>query len=379
MHLQRPSRGALLAIFSLASMAVAEDATKTTSSSTPVITPCVATSTNGAFFDLRPDAAVVVSEDSKPPKGVPTEDYVARGWDYGSNFTLNVCNPVVKRVDDVVGVDKALWRNISAYYETKGKIYSLGQQSGTLVPRGRKLVLQYTGGSPCGASDKSKDRRASVHEGARYKYNDFDDEARAEEEGEEDAGDYASRRTAKDDENDDEDEDKDKGKDKDGKKDQDKPVRRKSATISFLCDHDPDTPTAFSFVGTDPDACAYFFEVRSQHACAGAEPHKPGSVGPGSVFAIIFFITVLVYVVGGVFYQRTVAHARGWRQLPNYSLWSGIWSFVTDLFVILTSSCARIIPRGRGYHTLSGSPNGRRRSRDDENRLIDQLDEEWDD
>ncbi len=68
--------------------------------------------------------------------------------------------------------------------------------------------------------------------------------------------------------------------------------------------------------------------MRSQHACAGAEPHKPGSVGPGSVFAIIFFITVLVYVVGGVFYQRTVTHARGWRQLPNFSLWSGIWGFV---------------------------------------------------
>lgn len=52
---------------------------------------------------------------------------------------------------------------------------------------------------------------------------------------------------------------------------------------------------------------------------------------------------------------------------------------VQDVVIILTSSCARIIPRRRGYHTLSGSPRGRRRSRDDENRLIDQLDEEWDD
>jgi cation-dependent mannose-6-phosphate receptor len=43
---------------------------------------------------------------------------------------------------------------------------------------------------------------------------------------------------------------------------------------------------------------------------------------------------VLVYLVGGVFYQRTVAHARGWRQLPNYSLWAGIWSFI------------RVSPRG---------------------------------
>lgn len=104
--------------------------------------------------------------------------------------------------------------------------------------------------------------------------------------------------------------------------------RRKSTTISFLCDRDPGSSQAtISFVGTDPDECAYFFEARSIHACAHAEPHKPGSVGPGSVFGLIFVIAVLVYVLGGVFYNRTVAHARGWRQLPNYSLWAGIWSF----------------------------------------------------
>lgn len=50
-----------------------------------------------------------------------------------------------------------------------------------------------------------------------------------------------------------------------------------------------------------------------------------------------------------------------------------------DMFIIATSSCARFIPRRRGYHYLSGSPNGRGRNREDENRLIDQLDEEWDD
>jgi cation-dependent mannose-6-phosphate receptor len=185
------------------------------------------------------------------------------------------------------------------------------QQSGELVPRGRKLVLQYTGGSPCSSSDKEKDKRAAVHEEARYKSYDVNDGKEEE---------HQSRRSPKNDDDD----DKSKEKEKEKKKQR----RRKSATISFLCDHDPDTPTAASFVGTDPDECAYFFEVRSQHACAGAEPHKKGSVGPGSVFAIIFFIAVLVYVMGGVFYQRTVAHARGWRQLPNYSLWAGIWSFV---------------------------------------------------
>lgn len=106
--------------------------------------------------------------------------------------------------------------------------------------------------------------------------------------------------------------------------------RRKSATFAFRCDRDSVSSTAsISFVGADPDECNYMFVVRSQHACAGVEPHKPGSVGPGGVFAIIMIITIIVYFLGGVFYQRNVANARGWRQLPNYTFWAGMWSFVS--------------------------------------------------
>lgn len=123
---QIPSRGLLLALAAFASVSSAEDATKTESTTTPAHTPCVATSTSGAFFDLRPDAAVAVVEGEKPQRGIPTEDYIARGWDYGSNFTLNICNAVIKTAEDVVGVEESLWKNISAYYKTGGKVYSLG-------------------------------------------------------------------------------------------------------------------------------------------------------------------------------------------------------------------------------------------------------------
>lgn len=51
-----------------------------------------------------------------------------------------------------------------------------------------------------------------------------------------------------------------------------------------------------------------------------------------------------------------------------------------DLIVIFTSSCARVLPRRQGYNHLPSHGRGGRGSRaDDENRLIDQLDEEWDD
>lgn len=179
-----------------------------------------------------------------------------------------------------------------------------------LKSRGRKLVLQYKNGSPCGGSSKIKrdSSPSSIHSSAAYKsYSDDDD---------------LTTKADEDQKKPSEDKDKDKDKDK-------VPTRRKSATISFLCDQDQVSgPAPASWVDVDPDECNYMFEVRSRHACAQAEPHKPGSVGPGSIFFIIFFIAVLVYFGGGVFYQRTVAHARGWRQLPNYSLWTGIGGFI---------------------------------------------------
>ena len=53
------------------------------------------------------------------------------------------------------------------------------------------------------------------------------------------------------------------------------------------------------------------------------------------------------------------------------------------MFIITASSCAGLLPSRRGYTALSVSANGNGRGRgsgpEDENRLIDQLDEEWDD
>ncbi|KAI1781382.1 mannose 6-phosphate receptor domain-containing protein [Hypoxylon cercidicola] len=350
---------AILCFLSLASVSLAADADKTTTS-----TACTASSTSGAFFDLRPDMAQKKSPDgSKPAYGAPTVDYHARGYDYGSNFTLNICGAVVEPVDGVIGVEDSKWQNISAYYTSKGDIYSLGLQSGMLVSRGKELVLQYTGGSPCGKSKKRDEsdveKRSSIHSGAAYRDPDYG----RDEDKDKDAPAASATRTAK------------------ATKETDEPKRRKSAIVFFSCDRDPGAGAAqVSFIATDPDECSYVFKAKSQHACAGVEPHKPGSVGPGSVFLIIFAIAILVYLLGGIFYQRTVAHARGWKQLPNYTLWASVWSFICDFFVIATSSCARLLPNRRGYHYVSGSPAGRGRSnREDENRLIDQYDEEWED
>ncbi|KAH6898268.1 putative vacuolar sorting receptor [Thelonectria olida] len=324
---------------------VAASAIQDAASTTVHVPECTATSSSGsgAFFDLRPDRAYALeAESDSSHKYAPTKDYHAKGYDYGKNFTLNICGAVVDPVSDLVDVQDSLWANVSAYYTYQNKVYSIGSESMDLQSRGRKIVLQYTGGSPCGPdalapppTDTEPDQeKAKRDPQSSYAY---------------DAMSFDTK-------------------------------RRKSTTISFLCDRDPGaTQASVSFVGTDPDECAYFFEVRSSHACAHAEPHKPGSVGPGSIFGLILLIAVLVYLLGGIFYNRTVAHARGWRQLPNYSLWAGIWSFICDMVVILLANCCRGITSRRGYRHLNTSPSRGDRDRDAENRLIDQLDEEWED
>ncbi|KAI9645790.1 Cation-independent mannose-6-phosphate receptor CI-MPR [Ciborinia camelliae] len=323
------------------------------------VDPCTISSTTGSFFDLRPLSIQPPEEGKKPAKNAKTDSWHARGYDYKGNFTLNVCAPVVEGVKDIVGLDKNYWQNVSAFYEFDGKKYSVGQQSGNLTLRGRKLVLEYTNGSPCGGKNKKRS---------------WDD---------------------------DDEDDKD-----------DKSIRRKSSIISFHCEKDPLATASASYVGTDPEECAYFFEVRSQAACGGSEPAKQ-TVGPGAVFAIIGVIAIMVYFLGGVFYQRNVAHARGWRQLPNYSFWAGIGNFIKRplgmarpfyrLWRISSSSphllvqdvCLLIVDIAlsvsrqmeireevgmEGIGGASANESGRRNSgSDDENRLIDQLDEEWDD
>lgn len=161
--------------------------------------------------------------------------------------------------------------------------------------RGRKLVLNYTDGSPCDSqSDRLLPRKLNVP----------DDD---------------------DDDKDDWDDDRKGHKDSKSKE----PVRRKSTLISFTCDRDSLAPKVhLSFIGSDPDECTFFFEARSMAACGGVSEAQQ-TLGPGGVFGVIALIAAAVYLLGGIAYQRTVMHQRGWRQLPNYTLWAGIFGFVS--------------------------------------------------
>ena len=68
--------------------------------------------------------------------------------------------------------------------------------------------------------------------------------------------------------------------------------------------------------------------ARAQAPSGGVRPAQD-PLGPGGVFGVIALIAAAVYLLGGIAYQRTVMHQRGWRQLPNYTLWAGIFAFVS--------------------------------------------------
>ncbi|RMY74018.1 hypothetical protein D0862_14191 [Hortaea werneckii] len=284
--------------------------------------PCTVRSPNtGAFFDINP----LHIEDPALSKAKHPRDYSwnTTGWGLPYNFTMNFCGPVVEALEDgVVGVEKKDWGNAAS-----------GSSAEDLFAR-----------------EKVDPKKPS------------DDE---------------------DEDEDDEDDDDDKSSRK--KKPGSRIVRRKSTIISLLCDKDPLSPQlTLSFVASSPDACTYFFEARSAAGCGGIETAKQ-TLSPSGVFGVIVLIAIIVYVVGGCVYSRVVLQQRGWRQLPNYALWSGIFGFFKDLFIILTSSCARFLPSSRrGYSRVSGGRNGGRGGRgqgdsDAENRLIDELNEEWED
>jgi hypothetical protein len=90
----------------------------------PPSKPCTIRSpSSGLFFDLN-------ALSMQPPKDAKDKDAVeswhVKGYDYGSNFTLNFCAPVVEDIGVVEGVDEALWKNVSAFYTAGKKTYSIG-------------------------------------------------------------------------------------------------------------------------------------------------------------------------------------------------------------------------------------------------------------
>lgn len=103
---------------------VAAFASPSSDSDAPLILPC--TAKGNGFYDLRPLSVALPNPDAKKTGKEKTDSWQAKGHDYPGNFSINICAPVVEEIEDVVGIDRDLWRNVSAFYQVDGKTFSIG-------------------------------------------------------------------------------------------------------------------------------------------------------------------------------------------------------------------------------------------------------------
>lgn len=82
---------------------------------------CTVTSPfSNSFFDLRPLRRV-------PSHDPPQHDWIVKGQDYGANFTINICGPVISDIK-IKNLDEK-GKNVSAFYEKDGEQFSIGYAS----------------------------------------------------------------------------------------------------------------------------------------------------------------------------------------------------------------------------------------------------------
>lgn len=101
-----------------------------TAASDKPLKPCTVVSpTTERFFDLsglRRTLPKDGDKDKDKKKDGDEGSWHAKGYDYGANFTVNFCGPVVEELSDVQDLDKDLWRNVSAFYERGDRQYAIG-------------------------------------------------------------------------------------------------------------------------------------------------------------------------------------------------------------------------------------------------------------
>lgn len=80
--------------------------------------------------------------------------------------------------------------------------------------------------------------------------------------------------------------------------------------------------------------CYYLFELDTSVLCPtnSSAPIQqiPSKLSGGSIFLIVVFSCLAVYLTGGFLYQRLVVGAKGVEQFPNYAFWSQIGNLSAD-------------------------------------------------
>ncbi|WBW71696.1 cation dependent mannose-6-phosphate cargo receptor Mrl1 [Schizosaccharomyces osmophilus] len=100
----------------------------------------------GEFYDLSP-----LSRSNLSAKG----DYNVSGYDYGVNFTLNLCKPVTSNISNYAFAgDIPSPESIGGFFtDERKRLFSIGETSYQPYFRGKKLIMELENGSICPSSD----------------------------------------------------------------------------------------------------------------------------------------------------------------------------------------------------------------------------------
>ncbi|KAK3578738.1 hypothetical protein CHS0354_010119 [Potamilus streckersoni] len=88
----------------------------------------------------------------------------------------------------------------------------------------------------------------------------------------------------------------------------------------------------------------YIFKLRTKYGCYSypAPPNsEPGhnGISIGSILVIIFFVLLLVYIVGGMLFLHYVRGAQGIETFPNLAFWKELPFLVKDGIVFVFRGC----------------------------------------
>ena len=127
--MRHPVPTSLLALVLLHPSSPILAASSSESSEPKDLKPCtIYNPSNGNFYDLNTITVHPLENHKKAHKDDRIESWHARGWDYGTNFTMNFCAPVIEDLskDGVEGLKGDAARNVSAFYRSGDKTYSIG-------------------------------------------------------------------------------------------------------------------------------------------------------------------------------------------------------------------------------------------------------------
>ncbi|KAH9524733.1 hypothetical protein Btru_027646 [Bulinus truncatus] len=102
----------------------------------------------------------------------------------------------------------------------------------------------------------------------------------------------------------------------------------KSIRISWLNVVCRDVEANFTYENESP-LQTYIFTLYTRYGCLPSND-KSGGLSVGSVLVILFFVLLLIYLVGGVLFLKYVRKAEGIEVIPNVEFWKDLPSLIKD-------------------------------------------------